>query len=71
MVRLFWTKINRANLFSAAYVPKANWVGARILKMDKIPTIEEFPPCAGRPLRTGFSRFAGNLQPDQMEVMDE
>jgi len=44
---------------------------ARILKKDKIPTTEDFLPCVGTPRKTGFSRISGNLQPDQMEVMDE
>jgi len=41
------------------------------IKKDKIPTIEDLLPGAGATRRDRLTRFSGNLQPDQMEVMDE
>lgn len=40
-------------------------------KMDKIPTTEDLLSSVGTTGKSRFNRFSGNLQPDQMEVMDE
>jgi hypothetical protein len=41
------------------------------IKMDKIPTTEDLLPSVDATGKSRFNRFSGNLQPDQMEVMDE
>jgi len=55
-----------------AKIPLQRDLGKRAnIKKDKIPTIEDLLPGAGATRRDRLTRFSGDLQPDQMEVMDE